>query len=61
VAFLGYSWESGNDQWHQSFLYNVGEPKGLCEETSSGVFSREWTYGTVQIDCNTFSSSIPAL
>lgn len=60
VAFLGYAWESGNDQWHPSFLYDVGEPLGLCQETSQGIFTRAWTHGDARLDCNTFSASVPA-
>lgn len=61
VAYLGFAWESGNDQWHPSFLYNVGEPKSLCKEQTDGVFTRSWTYGVAQLDCNTFVAIVPAL
>lgn len=39
---------------------DVGEPRGLCRETAphSGVFRREWSHATVQMDCNTWTPTI---
>ena len=38
---------------------DFGEPVGLCREVADGVFDREWTSGTVSLDCNSFTSSLP--
>ena len=40
--------------------WDYGEPKALCTETApnSGVFTREWTKATVQMDCNTWTPTI---
>jgi len=38
---------------------DVGEPRGNCSERSSGVFAREWTAGTVELDCNRWRATIP--
>ena len=39
---------------------DYGEPVGLCKETAagSGVFVREWTKATVQMDCKTYTPTI---
>ena len=37
---------------------DYGEPTGPYVETSPGVFTREWTLATVQMDCNTYTPSI---
>jgi hypothetical protein len=59
VAFLGSGWESGNGNFDEAFLYDVGEPLADCTETAEGVFVREWTYGAVQLNCNTFQAVVP--
>ncbi len=59
VAFLGSGWESGNGNFDEAFLYQVGEPVAECAETASGVFLREWTYGVVRFDCNNFQADVP--
>ena len=36
-----------------------GEPQGLCAETASkGVWRREWSHATVEMDCNSWSANI---
>eukprot|EP01065_Artemidia_motanka_P034933 TRINITY_DN42915_c0_g1_i1.p1 TRINITY_DN42915_c0_g1~~TRINITY_DN42915_c0_g1_i1.p1 ORF type:complete len:440 (+),score=155.68 TRINITY_DN42915_c0_g1_i1:56-1375(+) len=37
---------------------DYGKPLGLCTEPKRGVFTREWTKATVQLDCNDFTASI---
>eukprot|EP00730_Choanoeca_flexa_P015068 TRINITY_DN6822_c0_g1_i1.p1 TRINITY_DN6822_c0_g1~~TRINITY_DN6822_c0_g1_i1.p1 ORF type:complete len:447 (+),score=75.41 TRINITY_DN6822_c0_g1_i1:2-1342(+) len=37
---------------------DYGEPTGLCEETSPGVFVRAWTKADVKLDCHSFKGSI---
>ena len=41
---------------------DFGKPvdtEGFCEEVSEGVFRREWTSGTVELDCNAFVGTVP--
>jgi hypothetical protein len=59
IAFLGYAWESDDRDWDPLFLLQAGEPVGLCEEGPAGVFSRQWSLGKAQLDCNTFTASLP--
>ncbi len=44
----------------EQFNWDFGEPTELCKETSSGsgVFTRDWTKATVQLDCNTWTPTI---
>ena len=36
-----------------------GEPQGLCAETASkGIWRREWSHATVEMDCNSWSANI---
>jgi len=58
-AYLGWGWESDDKNWNDIFYLQVGEPTGLCNETSPGVFSRPWSRGTPTLDCNNWSSSLP--
>ena len=39
---------------------DFGSPNGFCAETapSSGVFTRDWSKATVQLDCNSFTATI---
>jgi len=60
VAYLGWGWESGNDNWVPEFLFNVGEPQGLCSEVAEGVFSRPWTYGDAWLNCSSWQAVVPA-
>lgn len=46
-------------QWDAAFTSEVGTPTGLCTEVQTGVFERHWTYGTVSLDCNTWTAIVP--
>lgn len=59
IAYFGYGWESDQRQWRAEFLWDVGVPLGNCSQPSGGVFTRPWTYGVVQLDCNTWTATIP--
>lgn len=59
IGFFGYGWESDMRNWRSEFLWDVGLPSGLCTQTVPGVFHRDWTYGTVQLDCNSWTATIP--
>jgi Hypothetical glycosyl hydrolase family 15 len=59
IGYLGYGWESDMKNWKSEFLWQVGEPLNNCSQPSSGVFTRDWTYGTVTLDCNTWTATIP--
>eukprot|EP01079_Euglenida_sp_SAG-EU17-18_P010842 gene10842-42_t len=60
-AYLGNGW-TGCSRHYQfpadQFNADYGEPLGLATETSPGVFVREWTKSTVQMDCNTYIPKI---
>ena len=52
------SWRT--DQVPEQLNWDYGEPTGLCKETApnSGVFTRDWTKATVQMDCNSWTPTI---
>jgi len=57
IGYLGYGWESDDRQWNSIFLKDYGFPAGLCEEVSTGVFSRQWNK-VVTLDCNNWKAQI---
>lgn len=61
-AFLGFGWSGcGNEvSFPPQLGVDYGTPVGWCAETapSSGVFTREWTKATVEMDCNDYKGSI---
>ena len=58
-AWLGHGWRGCS----RTYLFppqlhaDYGEPSGRCQETASGsgVFTREWSKATVQMDCNSWT------
>ena len=59
IGYLGFGWESDMRNWRPEFLWQVGEPQGLCAEGRPNIFSRAWTYGVASVDCNTFVGIVP--
>jgi hypothetical protein len=62
IAFLGNGWESDQRSWRSEFLWDVGAPApagAICAESPANVFSRSWTYGSVTLDCNTWTATVP--
>lgn len=61
-AFLGHGWLGCSREYQvpEQINWDYGEPVGLCKETSanSGVFTREWTKASVQMDCNSWAPTI---
>lgn len=61
-AWLGHGWLgcSHEYQFPDMLNWDYGEPTALCYETAtnSGIFKRDWTKATVQMDCNTWNSTI---
>lgn len=61
-AWLGHGWKgcSKSYEFPPALNLDYGEPAGLCEETSpsSGVFRREWSKATIEMDCNRWMPSI---
>jgi hypothetical protein len=61
-AYLGHGWLGCSQTYEYPDALNAdyGEPLGLCAETTagSGIFLREWSKATVQMDCNTWTPSI---
>jgi len=58
-AYLGWSWESGDEKWNDIFYLQAGEPTGLCAQTAPGVFERAWTGGVARLDCNAWTADLP--
>jgi hypothetical protein len=59
-AWLGYGAGAFQPKWNDAFLWDVGTPRGECRNgTHPGVFERDWTYGTAQMDCNTYKGTVP--
>lgn len=60
IAFLGDRFPEDSN-WSPIFALDVGEPLNgaLCIEYPAGVFSRAWTKGTAQLDCNTWTATLP--
>ena len=61
-GYLGHGWLGCSQTYEYPDALNVdyGEPLGLCTETSvgSGVFTRDWSKATVQMDCNSWTPTI---
>ncbi len=61
-AYLGHGWLgcSRDYLFPDELNLDYGEPLGLCAETApgSGVFTREFTRSTVQMDCATWTPTI---
>lgn len=62
-AYLGNGWLACDRQYeYPADLFNAdyGEPVGICSETSPGcgVFVRDFTKSTVQMDCNTWTPTV---
>ena len=45
--------------WRPEFMWQVGEPQGVCKESPTGVFSRQWTYGNAVVNCNDWTATVP--
>jgi hypothetical protein len=71
-AWLGYGWQGCTSNEQPGFgsaqytspvdipqlMVDYGVPMGEYEETSDGVFTRDWTKATVSMDCNTYTPQI---
>ena len=62
-AFLGNGWVGCSQQFEypaSQFNADYGDALGFCAETapSSGIFVREFTKSTVQMDCNSYTPTI---
>jgi len=57
-GWLGFGWESDMKNWSPMFNLDVGVPRGLCEQKQKGVFSRDWSKGSAELDCNTWQASL---
>jgi hypothetical protein len=61
-ALLGHGWLGCSRTYEvpEQINWDYGTPAGLCAETApnSGVFTRDWTKATVQMDCNTWTPTI---
>ncbi len=54
-AWLGHGWLGCSRDYTvpEQFSWDFGEPTELCSETApnSGVFTRDWTKASIQMDC----------
>eukprot|EP00912_Choanoflagellata_sp_UC4_P000772 UC4_evm2s485 len=61
-AFLGHGWLGCSRQYSvpEQLNWDYGEPTELCKETApnSGIFIRDWTKATIEMDCNTWTPTI---
>lgn len=59
-ALLGHGWLGCSREYQvpEQINWDYGEPTGLCKETTTGVFTRDWTKATIQMDCNTWTPTI---
>ena len=60
-AYLGNGWTGCSHFYEypaEQFNADYGEPLGLAKETAKGVFTREWSKATIQMDCNTYTPKI---
>lgn len=61
-AWFGFGWVGCgyNYSYPQMLNEDYGAPLGLCDETAegSGIFKREWSKSTIEMDCNTWTASI---
>lgn len=60
-AWIGYPW-MGFDvspPWSPEFGRQVGVPQGPCVQVSNTLFTRQWTYGTVSLDCASWQAVVP--
>ena len=59
-AYLGHGWLGCSREYAYPAALNgdYGEPMGLCTETTPGVFVRQFTKSTVQMDCGTYTPTI---
>ena len=61
-AFLGHGWLGCSRTYKvpKQINWDFGKPVGLCKETApkSGIFTREWTKASIQMDCNKWKPTI---
>ena len=63
-AYIGWQWVGCRDTYERppELENDYGVPvDAVCRETGggSGVYERQWTAGTVRMDCNTWSATLP--
>jgi hypothetical protein len=59
-AWLGSGWGGGLPKRPEALARDYGAPLGNCSETgaTTGVFSREYTKGTVTVDCGSWQARL---
>ena len=62
-AYLGNGWLGCSREYEypaQQFNADYGDPLGVCSETAagSGIFVRDFTKSTVQMDCSTWTPTV---
>ena len=63
VAFIGWAFESDDRRCENGvceiFKLQPGVPMGGCVEESAGVFTRQWSNGKVELDCDAYIAKLP--
>jgi hypothetical protein len=59
-AFLGHSWKGCSNEYlfPEPLNADYGEPTELCKESTTGVFTRDWTKASVKMDCGSYTGTI---
>lgn len=57
LAFIGGRLHDAD--WSPLFGLDVGTPLQLCKEGPSGVFSREYSEGVAELNCNAWTGKLP--
>ena len=61
-AWLGHGWLGCSREYEvpKEINYDYGIPTEICKETgvNTGIFTRQWTKATIQMDCNTWTPTI---
>lgn len=59
MAYIGYG-ANGHSlpPWDPLFDLDFGEPLGLCNQTSPGVYTRAWTSANVTLNCTSWTADL---
>ena len=55
-AFAWIGQTENSNFWYEEYWWDVGSPLGNCTSPSPGIFERQWSYGTVRLNCTSFTA-----
>jgi hypothetical protein len=61
-AWIGWQWVGCRDSYERppELELDFGTPvDAVCREVAPGVFEREWSTGTVRMNCNNWTATLP--